>query len=242
MVSSRAAGRRACAIADANRRFGGCRCPPRELHPSARRWSRRAECRRRSHSGARYAACTCSHRVDARRLVDLRRPRRKRASVRGRGANPPFSLAQRSHACSLLRAARGRLAGIDFNAVGRLNAGVINELGVPHDADFYLCGPLAFMSNLIAGLERGGVAADRLHSETFGPAPPSRPASKVRPARAPHAPEGTDGDGPLVSFAGSNIAVRWRSTNTSLLELAERCDVPVRWSCRTGVCHTCVTG
>jgi ferredoxin len=28
----------------------------------------------------------------------------------------------------------------------------------------------------------------------------------------------------------------------SLLELAEACDVPVRWSCRTGACHTCVTG
>ena len=28
----------------------------------------------------------------------------------------------------------------------------------------------------------------------------------------------------------------------SLLELAEACDVPVRWSCRSGVCHTCMTG
>jgi ferredoxin len=28
----------------------------------------------------------------------------------------------------------------------------------------------------------------------------------------------------------------------SLLELAEACDIPVRWSCRTGVCHTCMTG
>jgi len=26
-----------------------------------------------------------------------------------------------------------------------------------------------------------------------------------------------------------------------LLELAEACDVPVRWSCRTGVCHNCET-
>ena len=28
----------------------------------------------------------------------------------------------------------------------------------------------------------------------------------------------------------------------SLLELAEACDVPVRWSCRTGVCHNCESG
>ncbi len=28
----------------------------------------------------------------------------------------------------------------------------------------------------------------------------------------------------------------------SLLELAEACDVPVRWSCRAGVCHNCEVG
>jgi ferredoxin-NADP reductase/MOSC domain-containing protein YiiM len=132
--------------------------------------------------------------------------------------------------------------GIDFNAVGRLNAGVIDELSVPRDADFYLCGPPAFMSDLIAGLERLGVAADRLHSETFGPGPSVTPGIAAATARAPHLPEGPEGDGPLVSFARSNIAVRWSSTYASLLELAERCDIPVRWSCRTGVCHTCVTG
>ena len=32
------------------------------------------------------------------------------------------------------------------------------------------------------------------------------------------------------------------SVYQSILELAEACDVPVRWSCRTGVCHNCETG
>jgi ferredoxin len=36
--------------------------------------------------------------------------------------------------------------------------------------------------------------------------------------------------------------VRWDNAFASILELAEACDVPVRWSCRTGVCHTCETG
>jgi ferredoxin len=36
--------------------------------------------------------------------------------------------------------------------------------------------------------------------------------------------------------------VRWDDGFASILELAEACDVPVRWSCRTGVCHTCETG
>ena len=36
--------------------------------------------------------------------------------------------------------------------------------------------------------------------------------------------------------------VRWDEAFASILELAEASDVPVRWSCRTGVCHTCETG
>ncbi|MGJ6969860.1 2Fe-2S iron-sulfur cluster-binding protein [Streptosporangium sp. G11] len=27
-----------------------------------------------------------------------------------------------------------------------------------------------------------------------------------------------------------------------MLELAEACGIPTRWSCRTGVCHTCESG
>ena len=46
----------------------------------------------------------------------------------------------------------------------------------------------------------------------------------------------------MVSFARSNLALRWDSGFQSLLELAEACDVPVRWACRTGVCHNCETG
>jgi ferredoxin len=46
----------------------------------------------------------------------------------------------------------------------------------------------------------------------------------------------------MVSFARSGLNVRWGSPFQSLLELAEACDVPVRWACRTGVCHTCETG
>jgi hypothetical protein len=51
-----------------------------------------------------------------------------------------------------------------------------------------------------------------------------------------------DGTGPLVSFARSGIAAHWKaSADQSILELAEACVVPVRWSCRTGVCY-CESG
>jgi ferredoxin len=45
-----------------------------------------------------------------------------------------------------------------------------------------------------------------------------------------------------VSFARSDLTVPWDAGYGSLLELAEACDVPTRWACRTGVCHTCESG
>src|SRR5262249_35069868 len=61
-------------------------------------------------------------------------------------------------------------------------------------------------------------------------------------APAPDMPAGRLGTGPLVSFARSGVNVRWGLAFQSLLELAEACDIPGRWACRTGVCHTCETG
>jgi ferredoxin len=59
--------------------------------------------------------------------------------------------------------------------------------------------------------------------------------------RPPHQPAGPAGTGPLVTFARSGIATRFGNDRRSVLELADACDVPTRWSCRTGVCHTCTT-
>jgi len=132
-------------------------------------------------------------------------------------------------------------AGVDFDAPGRLSIPVLQELGVPRDADFYLCGPAAFMTDLPAGLAGWGVIADRIHTELFGAGPSMTPGISSAPHKAPHLPTGPAGTGPLVSFARSGLSVRWAPPFQSLLELTEACDVPVRWSCRTGVCHNCET-
>jgi ferredoxin len=57
----------------------------------------------------------------------------------------------------------------------------------------------------------------------------------------PHLPPGPPGAGPLVTFARSGITTPFTDDRRNLLDLAEACDVPARWSCRTGVCHTCET-
>jgi MOSC domain-containing protein YiiM/ferredoxin-NADP reductase len=138
-------------------------------------------------------------------------------------------------------AARDR-PGDDYDTAGRLQAAGLDRLGVPREGDFYICGPAGFIGDLSAGLGAWGVAADRIHSELFGGGPSLTPGVVGAAARDPHPPEGPTGAGPLVSFARSGLTVRWRSDEETLLELAEACDVPVRWSCRTGVCHNCESG
>jgi MOSC domain-containing protein YiiM/ferredoxin-NADP reductase len=133
--------------------------------------------------------------------------------------------------------------GQEYDATGHLEMKVLDELGVPREGDFYLCGPSSFLSELKAGLTARVVPSDRIHSEIFSGGPSLMPGVVGAAVRPPHQPEGTPGTGPLVSFARSGIAVRWRpSVDQSLLELAEACDVPVRWSCRSGVCHRCESG
>lgn len=132
--------------------------------------------------------------------------------------------------------------GVDFEACGRLNMRVLRELEIPRNADFYVCGPPSFMSDLSAGLADWGVAPDRIHTEVFGSRPSHTRGIPAAPRRRPHTPSGPRGDGPLISFARSSLDVRWGPAFESVLELAEACDIPVRWACRTGVCHTCETG
>jgi ferredoxin-NADP reductase/MOSC domain-containing protein YiiM len=133
------------------------------------------------------------------------------------------------------------LKGQDFDSAGRLTASVLAELEPPLDAQAYLCGPAPFMDEISAGLAAMGIDASRIHTEPFGPAPAVTPGIAGTPARTPHPPAGQPGDGPTIQFARSSLTIPWSGDYSSLLELAEACDVPVRWSCRTGVCHTCET-
>ncbi len=131
--------------------------------------------------------------------------------------------------------------GRDYDKAGRLTAPLLTELQPPGDAEAYLCGPTPFMDEISAGLAALGFDASRIHTEPFGPAPGLTPGIAVTPARAPHPPAGQPGDGPTIAFARSDLTIPWTHDYGTLLELAEACDVPVRWSCRTGVCQTCET-
>jgi ferredoxin-NADP reductase/ferredoxin len=129
--------------------------------------------------------------------------------------------------------------GVDYDSVGHVDTPLLNRLGVTRDADFYLCGPPLFLRDLTTGLKTRGGDPTRIHLEVFGPETPITPGIERSSHPPVHAPAGEPGIGPQISFIRSGLAVSWDSRFSSLLELAEACDVPVQWSCRTGVCHTC---
>ena len=124
---------------------------------------------------------------------------------------------------------------------GRLTADLIARLEPPVDGSAYICGPESFMDNVTAALTAVGISPRSIHTERFGSRSAINPGIVGADAPPPHQPPGPTGTGPQITFARSGLTVRWSDDYPSVLDLAEACDVPTRWSCRTGVCHTCVT-
>ncbi|MEP7353155.1 MAG: MOSC and FAD-binding oxidoreductase domain-containing protein [Acidobacteriota bacterium] len=129
--------------------------------------------------------------------------------------------------------------GVDYDSAGHVDTQLLDRLAVTRDADFYLCGPPSFLKQLTQGLETWGADSTRIFREVFGPEASITPGIAPSSHSPVHPPAGVPGRGPQISFTRSGLTVPWDSRFASLLELAEACDVPVQWSCRTGVCHTC---
>ncbi len=148
----------------------------------------------------------------------------------------------RSYVC-YSKPGAGDKIGEDFDATGRLSRSVLGEVGIPQEADVYLCGPVRFMADMKEALAALGVAPERIRAEIFNGGESMTPGIVGAATRTPHLPKDDANTGPLISFARSGIAAHWKaSAYQSILELAEACDVPVRWACRTGVCHNCESG
>jgi MOSC domain-containing protein YiiM/ferredoxin-NADP reductase/ferredoxin len=148
----------------------------------------------------------------------------------------------RSYIC-YSRPLPGDKVGMSFDAVGHLSKSVFDELPIPPQAEVYLCGPNRFMADMKEILGGSGVARERIHVEIFNGGESMTPGMAASSRPAPHLPPNPRASGLLVSFARSGIAAHWdASAYRNILELAEACDVPVRWSCRAGVCHNCESG
>jgi len=99
------------------------------------------------------------------------------------------------------------------------------------------------MADMRAALAGFGAPPERIHMEIFNGSEAKSPGVVGAVKRTSHPPVSDSNTGSLVSFARSGIAAHWNpSAYQNILELAEACDVPVRWACRSGVCHSCESG
>ena len=126
-------------------------------------------------------------------------------------------------------------------SAGRLSNDKLAALALPPEASAYVCGPASFMADMQDALTAVGLGPDHIHTELFGAKPAINPGLTGQTRRPPHQPAGPPATGPLVTFARSGISTPFPASTHSVLDLADACDVPTRWSCRTGVCHTCIT-
>jgi ferredoxin-NADP reductase/MOSC domain-containing protein YiiM len=126
-------------------------------------------------------------------------------------------------------------------AAGHLTKDALAGLAVPATANAYVCGPASFMADMRDALTAIGLGPTAIRTELFGSLPPVNPGITGQATTPPHQPPGPPASGPLVTFARSGITTPFGADRHSVLDLADACDVPTRWSCRTGVCHTCVT-
>ncbi len=130
--------------------------------------------------------------------------------------------------------------GRDFDSVGHVDVELLKEILPFDDYEFYLVGPPPFMRSLYQGLVGMGVAASRIHYEFFGPSSPlgeeGEGSGKASERDAVDELRGAC----AVSFARSGVQTRWDPECQTLLELAEREGLSPPFSCRSGICRTCM--
>ncbi len=126
-------------------------------------------------------------------------------------------------------------------AAGHITRDALAALAIPASAAAYICGPASFMTDMQDALTALSLDKARIHTEPFGALASINPGITTQQRQPPHQPAGPPGTGPQVTFARSGLTTHFSDEWHSVLDLADACDVPTRWSCRTGVCHTCVT-
>ena len=126
-----------------------------------------------------------------------------------------------------------------FHSSGYVDVELVKSL-LPngHEAEYFLCGSPRFMDSLRSGLAEWGVPEERVKFESF-----SKPktASKTVVTAPPAASDGASAvETAEVVFAKSGKTAIWTANDGSLLEFAEDQGLSPAFSCRAGICLTCM--
>lgn len=68
------------------------------------------------------------------------------------------------------RAAPEDEIGVDYDSDGRVDGTLLARLIDDANTHYFLCGPVGFMAEIQADLERRGIPPEQIHTENFGPA------------------------------------------------------------------------
>jgi ferredoxin len=127
----------------------------------------------------------------------------------------------------------------DYDSVGHVDIGLVDELIPTDEFDYYLCGPGSFVESLCVGLKEAGVQDKRIHYEYFSA---GRTLSSPMPTRTNAITAGSVSAVPVrVHFAKSAVTADWDNSKGTLLDLAESIGLRPPYSCRSGICQTCLT-
>jgi len=132
------------------------------------------------------------------------------------------------------------LLGAYHHSSGLVTRETLQALLPLDDYDVYLCGPRPFMQanwRLLRGL---GIDKERIRYEFFGPATIlDEDETSAAPEVAVPAPRA---EAELnVRFEPSGQSVSWEAACPSLLDCAEQAGFAPPFSCRAGLCNSCLT-
>ena len=129
-----------------------------------------------------------------------------------------------------------------FHSTGYIDTELVKALVTPElqqrygatEADYFLCGSPNFMDSLRGGLTEWGVSASQVRFESF-----AKPRSKAPASVTPTPSNGTVQTAEVV-FAKSGKTATWSANDGTLLEFSEDQGLEPAYSCRAGICLTCM--
>ena len=149
------------------------------------------------------------------------------------------------HYCYRFATDEDAKAGL-FHSTGFITRETLQSLLPLDDYEVYMCGPPPFMQAMYDLLLSLGLEKSKIAYEFFGPASLLSPSQPKRQAElslnaAPVTSEAQN-SGIEIVLGKSNARFKWDSASDSILSFLESQGIEPAFSCRAGVCGSCVQG
>jgi ferredoxin-NADP reductase len=120
-----------------------------------------------------------------------------------------------------------------YHSIGYVDTALIKDL-IGQEAEYFLCGSPSFMQSIMEGLKEWGVPKNRVFFESFG----TMPVSSSN--QTPTASVDNNIQQAEIVFTKSGKTLTWKQEDGNILEFAEANDINPPFSCRAGICGTCI--